>query len=64
MLNISFSKVIASKNNIYYADYLMKYKIPKKLRKKRNYSGKQRGNYYQFNKFQKKKSKKTKKAKF
>lgn len=64
MLNISFSKVISSKNNIYYADYLMKYKIPKKLRKKRNYSGKQRGNYYQFNKFQKKKSKKTKKAKF
>ena len=35
MLNFSFSKIIASKNNIYYADYLMKYKIPKKLKKKK-----------------------------
>ena len=54
MLNFSFSKVIATKNNIYYADYLMKYKIPKKLRRKSNYSGRQRKNTYQFKKFKEK----------
>tara|TARA_X000000950_G_scaffold51622_1_gene61063 strand:- start:738 stop:1721 length:984 start_codon:yes stop_codon:yes gene_type:complete len=64
MLNVSFSKLISSKNNIYYADYLMKYKIPKKLKKKRNYSGGKRTNYYQMNQFKKKKTRKTKKAKF
>lgn len=64
MLNFSFSKIISSKNNIYYADYLMKYKIPKKLKKKRNYSGGKRGNYYQMNQFKKKKIKKTKRATF
>ena len=35
MLNLSFSKIISSKNNIYYADYLMKYKMPKKFKSKR-----------------------------
>ncbi|MBF70828.1 MAG: hypothetical protein CL837_07860 [Crocinitomicaceae bacterium] len=64
MVNFSFSKVIASKNNIYYADYLMKYKIPKKLRRKSNYSGRQRKNTYQFKKFKKKKSSRTMKATF
>ena len=64
MINFSFSKVIATKNNIYYADYLMKYKIPKKLRRKSNYSGRQRKNTYQFKKFKKKKSSRTMKATF
>ena len=64
MLNFSFSKIISSRNNIYYADYLMKYKIPKKLKRKRNYSGFKRGSYYQINQFKKRKTKKMKKAAF
>ena len=64
MVNFSFSKVISSKNNIYYADYLMKYKIPKKLRRKSNYTGRQRNSTYQFNKFKKKKASRTMKATF
>lgn len=64
MLNFSFSKIISTKNNIYYADYLMKYKIPKKLKRKRNYSGFKRGSYYQINQFKKRKTKKMKKAAF
>lgn len=68
MLNLTISKVIASKNNIYYADYLAKYKIPKRLRRKRIYSGTQRKNSYQFGRKKTNKSKrrhqKTVKGKF
>lgn len=64
MLNISVSKLISTKNNIYYADYLMKYKIPKKLRKRRNYSGRQRKNSYHFKNFKKKKASRTMKGTF
>ena len=60
MLNFSFSKIIASKNNIYYADYLMKYKIPKKLKKKRNYSGRKKRKLLSNESVQKEKNKKTK----
>lgn len=63
MLNISFSKIIASKNNIYYADYLMKYKIPKKFKSKSGY-GSRRHNTYQFKNFKKKKAKRTMRANF
>ena len=58
MLNISFSKIISSKNNIYYADYLMKYKVPKKFKSKSGY-GSRRHNTYQFKNFKKKKAKRT-----
>ena len=63
MLNISFSKIIASKNNIYYADYLMKYKMPRKFKSKRGYGGR-KNNTYQFKNFKKKKAKKTMRANF
>ena len=63
MLNISFSKIIASKNNIYYADYLMKYKVPKSYKSKRGY-GRTKHNTYQFKNFKKKKAKKTMRANF
>lgn len=63
MLNLSFSKIISSKNNIYYADYLMKYKMPKKFKSKRGYGGR-RNNTYQFKNFKKKKAKRTMRANF
>jgi hypothetical protein len=63
MLNISFSKVISSKNNIYYADYLLKYSMPKKFRSKTRY-GSKKHNTYQFKNFKKKKAKKTMRANF
>ena len=63
MLNISFSKIIASKNNIYYADYLMKYKVPKSYKSKRGY-GRTKHNTYQFKNFKKKKAKRTMRANF
>jgi hypothetical protein len=63
MLNISFSKIISSKNNIYYADYLMKYKVPKKFKSKSGY-GSRRHNTYQFKNFKKKKAKRTMRANF
>lgn len=63
MLNFSFSKIISSKNNIYYADYLMKYKMPKKFKSKRGY-GSRKNNTYQFKKFKKKKAKRTMRANF
>ena len=63
MLNFSFSKIISSKNNIYYADYLMKYKMPKKFKSKRGY-GSRKNNTYQFKNFKKKKAKRTMRANF
>ena len=63
MLNLSFSKIISSKNNIYYADYLMKYKMPKKFKSKRGY-GSRKNNTYQFKNFKKKKAKRTMRANF
>ena len=63
MLNISFSKLIATKNNMYYADYLMKYKMPKKFKSKSSY-GNKRHNTYQFKNFKKKKAKRTMRANF
>ena len=63
MLNISFSKVISSKNNIYYADYILKYSMPKKFRSKTRY-GSKKHNTYQFKNFKKKKAKKTMRANF
>ena len=63
MLNLSFSKIISSKNNIYYADYLMKYKMPKKFKSKRGYGGR-KNNTYQFKNFKKKKAKRTMRANF
>ena len=63
MLNFSFSKIISSKNNIYYADYLMKYKVPKKFISKSKY-GRNRTNTYQFKEFKKKKAKRTMRANF
>jgi len=63
MLNLSFSKIISSKNNIYYADYLMKYKMPKKFKSKRGFGGR-KNNTYQFKNFKKKKAKRTMRANF
>ena len=63
MLNFTFSKIISSKNNIYYADYLMKYKMPKKFKSKSRY-GNRRNNTYQFKNFKKKKAKRTMRANF
>ena len=63
MLNVSFSKIISSKNNIYYADYLMKYKMPKKFKSKRGYSSR-KNNTYEFKNFKKKKVKRTMRANF
>ena len=63
MLNISFSKIISSKNNIYYADYLMKYKMPRKFKSRSRY-GSKRNNTYQFKNFKKKKAKRTMRANF
>jgi hypothetical protein len=63
MLNLSFSKIISSKNNIYYADYLLKYKVPKKFKSKRGYGGR-KNNTYQFKNFNKKKAKRTMRANF
>jgi hypothetical protein len=63
MLNISFSKLISTKNNMYYADYLMKYKVPKKFKSKSRY-GSRRHNTYQFKNFKKKKAKRTMRANF
>ena len=63
MLYLSFSKIISSKNNIYYADYLLKYKVPKKFKSKRGYGGR-RNNTYQFKNFKKKKAKRTMSANF
>ena len=63
MLNLSFSKIISSKNNIYYADYLLKYKVPRKLKSKRGYGGR-KNNTYQFKNFNKKKAKRTMRANF
>ena len=63
MLNISFSKLIATKNNMYYADYLMKYKMPRKFKSKSSY-GNRRHNTYQFKNFKKKKAKRTMRANF
>lgn len=63
MLNISFSKLIATKNNMYYADYLMKYKMPKKFKSKSSY-GNRSHNTYQFKNFKKKKAKRTMRANF
>ena len=63
MLNLSFSKIISSKNNIYYADYLLKYKVPRKLKSKRGYVGR-KNNTYQFKNFNKKKAKRTMRANF
>ena len=63
MLNLSFSKIISSKNNIYYADYLMKYKIPKRFKSKSRNSSR-RNKTYQFKSFKKKKAKRTMRANF
>ena len=74
MLNFTFSKVILSKNNIFYKDYLIKHKVPKKFQSKRKNANKNNKNFQikQFNKrkklnfknFQKKKSKRSRSAKF
>ena len=63
MMNFTFSKTISSKNNIYYADYLMKYKIPKKYKSRSSYNSRKHKTY-QFKNFKKKKAKRTMRANF
>ena len=74
MINFTFSKVISSKNNIFYKDYLVKHKVPKKFESKRKLTNRNNKNFQikKFNKrkklninnFKKKKSKRTRSAKF
>lgn len=74
MLNFTFSKVILSKNNIFYKDYLAKHKVPKKFQSKSKHANRNNKNFQikKFNKrkklninnFKKKKSKRTRSAKF
>lgn len=74
MLNFTFSKVILSKKNIFYKDYLIKYIVPKKLQSKRKHVNRNDRNFQikkynkrkklNFKNFKKKKSKRTRSAKF
>ena len=54
MLNFTFSKVISSKNNIFYKDFLIKHKVPKKFQSKRKLEIKKNKDF-QFKKFEKRK---------